>query len=132
MIFLRSRLFPELKQFRGAAEQRNAWRRAQSETQRRPWFWICLALILIADAALVFSLPYLAVPVTKRGLVRGAALLLTVLAAATLSWIFQKAIRRSLRQQLSEKGVPICISCGYNLTGHFADRCPECGAEKPQ
>jgi hypothetical protein len=30
-------------------------------------------------------------------------------------------------QVLAERGLPICISCGYNLTGCTTDLCPECG-----
>jgi uncharacterized paraquat-inducible protein A len=34
---------------------------------------------------------------------------------------------RHLRRQLIERGVPICIECGYDLRGQTTPRCPECG-----
>ncbi len=33
-----------------------------------------------------------------------------------------------LRQALVERGVGICIPCGYDLRGQTEPRCPECGA----
>ena len=35
-------------------------------------------------------------------------------------------LRRSLREQLVEKGVPVCLECGYDLRGQIDARCPEC------
>ena len=26
---------------------------------------------------------------------------------------------------------PYCVECGYDLTGHAAEKCPECGTAKP-
>ena len=41
------------------------------------------------------------------------------------------ALRRSsvrdLRHQLVERGVLVCIGCGYDLRGASHERCPECG-----
>ncbi|NLX15275.1 MAG: hypothetical protein GXY44_16730 [Phycisphaerales bacterium] len=39
----------------------------------------------------------------------------------------RKRRRRFLREKLVEKGVPICIECGYDLRGQIEPRCPECG-----
>ncbi len=44
-------------------------------------------------------------------------------------WFTRRDIRRRLRAQLSKKGAPICIPCGYNLTGNESGTCPECGTE---
>lgn len=41
--------------------------------------------------------------------------------------LFRRRIRRSLRQQLIEIHVPICLECGYDLRGQVEPRCPECG-----
>lgn len=37
-------------------------------------------------------------------------------------------LRRALREELNQRGVPLCISCGYDLAGMASPRCPECGA----
>jgi hypothetical protein len=36
-------------------------------------------------------------------------------------------VRRALRTELVRAGVPICIPCGYDLTGNVSGKCPECG-----
>ena len=41
---------------------------------------------------------------------------------------FRAAVRRSLRKQLNQIGVPVCVKCGYDLRAS-KDRCPECGNE---
>ena len=42
-------------------------------------------------------------------------------------WLTRRDIRRRLRAQLAKKGIPICIPCGYDLTGNVSGTCPECG-----
>ncbi len=42
-------------------------------------------------------------------------------------WLTRRDIRRRLRAQLAKKGIPICIQCGYDLTGNESGTCPECG-----
>lgn len=44
--------------------------------------------------------------------------------AATWSW--SRQLRAHLQHQ---KGIPICISCGYDLQGQAGARCPECGRD---
>ena len=55
-----------------------------------------------------------------------ALLILGLFAYIALVWAFRKTCRRSLRKQLVEDGIPICINCGYDLRAS-KDRCPECG-----
>ncbi len=43
-------------------------------------------------------------------------------------WFSRQDIRRRLRAQLAKKGIPVCIPCGYNLTGNESGVCPECGS----
>lgn len=40
---------------------------------------------------------------------------------------WQGARTRELRKLLRERGVPICLHCGYDLRGLTEARCPECG-----
>lgn len=65
------------------------------------------------------------------------AISLTFLIAALLGGVlmfqFQmRRIRLSLRLFLFEhfrgRKLPVCLRCGYDLTGNATDRCPECGA----
>ncbi len=41
---------------------------------------------------------------------------------------YRQRTRRIIRSILNERGVPICIACGYDLTGTVSGVCPECGA----
>lgn len=55
----------------------------------------------------------------------GACLVLAVL----LLWgrFLRQEYARALRGLLRERGIPVCMACGYNLTGITEPRCPECG-----
>lgn len=48
-----------------------------------------------------------------------------------LKHIEDRAARRGtrplLRELLAERGILLCNSCGYNLTGIADGTCPECG-----
>ena len=57
-----------------------------------------------------------------------------VLAGAFVLWFqfeflrIRSALRAHLKQALQGQRLPVCLSCGYNLTGTTGDRCSECGA----
>ncbi len=54
-------------------------------------------------------------------------LMLYLMGFGTAFWFTRRDIRRRLRAQLAKKGIPVCIPCGYNLTGNESGVCPECG-----
>ena len=121
-------LFPELARFQSTRQQRYAWAVAGRAIVRRPAFWISVAIILIVEIGCAFSLPRWGVPMSMRGGLRGALMILAGLAYIALLWAYRKRFRHSLRKQLVEDGIPICINCGYDLRGS-KERCPECGQE---
>ncbi len=55
--------------------------------------------------------------------------LLYIIIFGAVLWFARQDIRRRLRAQLASKGIPVCIPCGYNLTGNVSGVCPECGAK---
>ncbi len=45
--------------------------------------------------------------------------------------LLRRAIHRTLRKYLCERGLTVCMRCGYDLRGQREQRCPECGAPAP-
>lgn len=83
--------------------------------------WIIVVLIMVAMTRQWFSI---------------AAIFAALLIGAV--WIVgwnssdRTTRRRTRRQVMIERGIPICVDCGYNLTsiGEQAG-CPECGWQRP-
>ena len=54
------------------------------------------------------------------------------IAGGLLELVLQRFWRRRYERQLwrviAERGIPICVHCGYSLAGTVEPRCPECGA----
>lgn len=46
-------------------------------------------------------------------------------------WPLHRFVITRLREHLNARGVPVCLNCGYVLTGLGAPRCPECGSAAP-
>ena len=119
-------LFPDLARFDSKRQQRYAWAVAELAVVRQPAFWITIIIVLLADCWLSLSLADWGVPISMRGEILGALIVLTVFAGILLLWVSRKTFRHALRKQLVEDGIPVCINCGYDLRGS-EDRCPECG-----
>ncbi len=41
--------------------------------------------------------------------------------------VYGKKAARAIRTKINEFGTPVCIECGYLLSGTAEPRCPECG-----
>jgi hypothetical protein len=133
------KIVPELTFFSDAADRHQAWQRA-FKTFRWRYFglmWLFgtgLAAVnvqlfswLLGWAQLLFWMPRL--PSLAEWALR--YLFNMALMAVILSWLFmlfRRRIQCALRQQLVDRGVPICFQCGYDLRGQVDPRCPECGS----
>lgn len=86
---------------------------------RRLAGWIVSGTLMNAafDAAIVL------------GLIHGALPMLAITAVIAMCiWMLHVVGRRaSLKLRFTRK--PVCLCCGYDLTGNLSGRCPECGRE---
>lgn len=120
-------LLPELQRF-SKQEQVVAYRsmiedppirRRLAWAKRVNWtvtFAVCLVLLLRLDSWWIAGTT--------------AALVSCGLLWAQHSFWLRPMLRRNLRQQLTDRGVAICLHCGYDLRGLTSDYCPECGGNR--
>lgn len=126
-------LYPELTRFTTREEEIAAYVKASQQAglpMRNTWpvrhaLIVWISVVVLWSAALgvcAFTFPSpsflvgVAIFVCSVGIVTGIVLR------------FRNPIRRELRRILVDKGVPICIACGYDLRALPPGRCPECGA----
>lgn len=135
-------LFPELDLF-DTREEALAALKCVGKCSRRRNVSVLVALWLVVAAIAVFAIEctpagnvvFPPMPRSKWEFVPRvitfmvAILPLLVLALLGTAGLVRRSTRRGLREQLSKTGFPICIDCGYDLTGNASGRCPECGLE---
>ena len=124
---LRNRAFPDLLRLQGEDDRKQVWGIAAKESDLE---WI---LPIVAYAP-VFPWAYVAV---NLNLSLAAMMLIMVLAFMVVSvgamccvvLRFRRKLDRSIWRQLVDRCIPICINCGYDLTGNTSGVCPECAAK---
>ncbi len=116
-----SRFCPGPELFPDGRHRREALERAHRGLLRQPAFWL-LSLTVYAGLGALALLLQVMLPTPFAMAVCLATL------AGLEAMLFRRAIRRSLRLQLRERGELICIACGYDLVGAASIRCPECGS----
>ncbi len=121
---------PELERFPTNKDAREAARAWSKEQFRSLSFWVGLigytVLVGLAVAGvLVLIRHWILFPRSWFGGIVGGVTAGTGVAAMT--WYWRHRYRRFLRKRLNAAGIPICIKCGYDLTGNESGACPECG-----
>jgi hypothetical protein len=125
-------VYPEIALFDTNEERRVAMRRTRPANMKLHGpgagrVWIFFLIVVLIPLAYLFGVhDQLVAPHPVVGKI--AWLLVFMLALATGMWVLRPLVRRSLREQLVAKGVPICVACGYDLRGQIEPRCPECGS----
>ena len=51
-----------------------------------------------------------------------------LLGSTAMLLLTRRPMRHALRRELLALGIPICLACGYDLTGNESGVCPECGS----
>lgn len=123
-----SPIFHELLSFGTPAARRKSLWRARRELYKLGRYRFTMAVTALVWSLIV--LPVFAFAPTPSFMVVGVSVAL-VLCPIASTWtnilLFRDELRTSLRKQLREAGVPICIACGYDLTGSVSEVCSECG-----
>lgn len=120
---LPDRLYPELARFTTEKERQDALKQAYGSDSKVQW-------------AAFLGVPLVVLPVKHLLPWRLLQFPLVIVLAASwgfgTTWIGRRRVQRALRLRLLEHGVPICLTCGYDLTGNTSGRCPECGTKANQ
>ncbi len=124
------RLFPELKMIESQAERLRLLTEADQQTVglgKRLAFIVVVATIVGAVAWLVFATitKWWAIPRWSIGASTAATCIVACVLGVQVFW--RRPLRIHIRQALSQRGIPLCLGCGYNLTGNVSGTCPECG-----
>ena len=104
---------------------------------RRRWFFIALS---VGQAlVLTFGLPALwhVTPGAWLPANRYARIVLSVIVLSPFMLVIIMYVRQligstfryEVRRYLRERGIPVCLHCGYSLRGLTDPRCPECARE---
>ena len=133
------RIVPELELLDDLGARDEIWNFVRRCKHRRILYWLGAPIWL---GPLVWTLSFVGSAVVSRS---GSQLVVTLCIAVLCSqvigwwefgsyWLLRKRIARLVRVQLLERGVRVCLECGYDLRAHEQMRCPECGwreAEEP-
>ena len=125
-----SKRYPELQRFATREEANSAVLAWKKQLMKMPRFWLGLVGYTIGvgvfiTAILVMIRPWVFVPGRMYGGIVGG--ITGVTGFFVITWFWRHRLRLFLRQQLVDRGIPVCLKCGYDLRGQIDPRCPECG-----
>ena len=137
----RSWMYPELERLATAGARSEVLRAARSARGAQRGFAaavilfsvISFFLVALGCGALVALLgrPFQSPAELPDRLLEGTLYLSAGAGLAVGAWLYRRRTRRIIREILNQRGVLICVPCGYDLTGNVSGRCPECGVATP-
>ena len=119
---LSERILPELTLLEPGPERQRMFQQAVNGPRTR----VAAFLVVVGPTGLFVLWDKLVVSVPSSWSLY-LMLMLYLMGIGTAIWFTRRGIRRRLRAQLAQKGIPVCVPCGYNLTGNESGVCPECG-----
>ena len=128
-----TKLYPELLLLDGDAERKRLMGDAQRKMKHRGWYsaavfvGVCVS-IPVAQYFVRQVGGYLA-PLPPWSLRILAAGLGGAVVGLAMQRLWYKPFRDQLRRELIARGIPVCLRCGYSLTGNVSGRCSECGGK---
>jgi hypothetical protein len=120
-------LCPELKRLPSDEQRQQVVTATKTSIMKSKWFGLQLLGFVILSMAGFKVMGWATTP----GAAHFALYTLGVVVAyiVIFSWIYGRKLRDIVRTELNQQGIPICISCGYDISGQQVSRCPECGRE---
>jgi predicted RNA-binding Zn-ribbon protein involved in translation (DUF1610 family) len=120
-------LLPELALFATRAEANAAFRAGTREALQRAGVPIGTIVVSLVTGYVWYRASQSSLTFWPRLALNSAAGAMMALTAGLSLLRVRPHVRRLLRQQLVERAVQVCLSCGYDLTGNMSGACPECG-----
>ncbi|UCE59492.1 MAG: hypothetical protein JSU63_18865 [Phycisphaerales bacterium] len=121
--------FPELLRIESDSDRKDVLKKASKRVTYGAGYYLAfvavvLCGVLVARVVQSACSRWGALP----GYLAGTASALACGAAGGLLFLSaREKISRNIRLELVARGMPVCIECGYDLTGNESGVCPECG-----
>jgi hypothetical protein len=123
------RFYPELHRIPTGSERRAIERRAGRRCGSNPLVilgvFALIVSVIVALRPLRFALLRL-LPVDEQFVYRIAAAIGCLTGTALFRMCSKRVVARAVRKEMAARGYPICVGCGYDVTGLIEPRCPEC------
>jgi len=120
-------MIPEMHLLKDAEERIQAFEICWKANHHKLGLVIGIMTITVMLGILICYLLSIPIPAFPLKVFVWMALVLLILLIPL--WQCRHSLQRSMREYLNANGIPLCVDCGYNLTGNVSGVCPECGEQ---